>query len=92
MTFCWPRRVGIPAPVIEESEGVATTRLLTRFTYPFSLAEVPVMNVPCGFTNGMPVGMQLVAPHWQEALLLRMAWAYQQATDWHQQRPGLPAA
>ncbi len=82
---------GIPAPVIEESEGVATTRLLTRFTYPFSLAEVPVMNVPCGFTNGMPVGMQLAASHWQEALLLRMAWAYQQVTDWHVQRPGLPA-
>ena len=83
---------GIPAPVIEESEGVATTRLLTRFTYPFSLAEVPVLNVPCGFTNNMPVGMQLVAPHWEEALLLRMAWAYQQVTDWHVQRPVLPAA
>ena len=83
---------GMPAPVIEESEGVATTRLLTRFTYPFSLAEVPVLNVPCGFTNNMPVGMQLVAPHWEEALLLRMAWAYQQVTDWHVQRPVLPVA
>jgi aspartyl-tRNA(Asn)/glutamyl-tRNA(Gln) amidotransferase subunit A len=83
---------GIPAPIIEESEGVATTRLLTRFTYPFSLAEVPVMNVPCGFTNSLPVGMQLVAPHWEEALLLRMAWAYQQVTDWHVQRPVLPIA
>lgn len=80
---------GIPAPIIEESEGVETTRLLTRFTYPFSLAEVPVLNVPCGFTDNMPVGMQLVAPHWQEAVLLRAAWAYQQATDWHLQRPPL---
>ena len=83
---------GIAAPIIEESEGVETTRLLTRFTYPFSLAEVPVLNVPCGFTDNMPVGMQLVAPHWQEAVLLRAAWAYQQATGWHLQRPALPSA
>ena len=80
---------GIPAPLIEESEGVGTTRLLTRFTYPFSLAEGPVLNVPCGFTDTMPVGMQLSAPHWREAVLLRAAWAYQQATDWHLQRPPL---
>lgn len=78
---------GMPAPGIESSEGVETTRLLTRFTYPFSLAEVPVLSLPCGFCNGLPVGLQLVAPHWQEARLLRVAWAYQQETDWHLQRP-----
>lgn len=78
---------GMPAPGIESSEGVETTRLLTRFTYPFSLAEVPVLSLPCGFCDGLPVGLQLVAPHWQEARLLRVAWAYQQETDWHLQRP-----
>jgi Asp-tRNA(Asn)/Glu-tRNA(Gln) amidotransferase A subunit family amidase len=83
---------GIPAPRIEQSEGVATTRLLTRFTYPFSLAEVPVLSLPCGLSDGLPVGLQLVAPHWQEARLLRVAWAYQQATDWHLQRPPLATA
>ena len=77
----------MPAPGIESSEGVETTRLLTRFTYPFSLAEVPVLSLPCGFCDGLPVGLQLVAPHWQEARLLRTAWAYQQETDWHLQRP-----
>ena len=79
---------GIPAPLIEESEGVQTTRLLTRFTYPFSLAQVPVLSVPCGFTQGpLPVGMQLIAPAWAEAAILRAAQAYQQVTDWHLQRP-----
>ena len=79
---------GIPAPLIEESEGVRTTRLLTRFTYPFSLAQVPVLSVPCGFTQGpLPVGMQLIAPAWAEAAILRAAQAYQQVTDWHLQRP-----
>ena len=78
---------GIPAPLIEESEGVQTTRLLTRFTYPFSLAQVPVLSVPCGFTQDpLPVGMQLIAPAWSEAAILRAAQAYQQITDWHLRR------
>ena len=78
---------GIPAPLIEESEGVQTTRLLTRFTYPFSLAQVPVLSVPCGFTeNSLPVGMQLIAPAWSEAAILRAAQAYQQITNWHLRR------
>ena len=79
---------GIPAPIIEESEGVETTRLLARFTYPLSLAQVPVLSVPCGFTEDqLPVGMQLMAPAWAEARILRAAHAYQQATDWHMQQP-----
>lgn len=78
---------GIPAPLIGDSEGVQTTRLLTRFTYPFSLAQVPVLSVPCGFTAGpLPVGMQLIAPAWAEAAILRAAQAYQQVTDWHLRR------
>jgi aspartyl-tRNA(Asn)/glutamyl-tRNA(Gln) amidotransferase subunit A len=81
---------GIAAPVIEESEGVETTRLLTRFTYPLNLALVPVLSIPCGFTEeGLPIGLQVAARHWQEALVLRAAWAYQQATDWHLRRPTL---
>jgi aspartyl-tRNA(Asn)/glutamyl-tRNA(Gln) amidotransferase subunit A len=81
---------GISAPVIEESEGVETTRLLTRFTYPLNLALVPVLSIPCGFTEeGLPIGLQVAARHWQEALALRAAWAYQQATDWHLRRPTL---
>jgi aspartyl-tRNA(Asn)/glutamyl-tRNA(Gln) amidotransferase subunit A len=79
---------GIGAPLIESSDGVETTRLLTRFTYPFNLAAMPVISIPCGFTpEGLPISLQIAARHWQEALVLRAAWAYQQATDWHVQRP-----
>lgn len=79
---------GIGAPLIEESDGVETTRLLTRFTYPLNLAAVPVISVPCGFTaGGLPLSLQIAARHWREALVLRTAWAYQQATDWHLRRP-----
>ncbi|MBI3797203.1 MAG: amidase, partial [Deltaproteobacteria bacterium] len=81
---------GMAAPLIEESEGVETTRRLTRFSYPLNLALVPVISIPCGFTpEGMPLSVQLAARHWQEALVLRAAWAYQQATDWHLRRPRL---
>ncbi len=81
---------GLGAPLIEQSDGVETTRLLTRFTYPINFAAVPVLSVPCGFTaEGLPVSVQIAARHWQEGLVLRAAWAYQQATDWHVRRPKL---
>ena len=81
---------GMPAPIIKESEGVTTTRLLTRFSYPLSLSQMPVLSVPCGLVDDrLPVGMQLTAPAWQEARLLRATHAYQQATDWHEQRPSI---
>ncbi|HKA53198.1 MAG TPA: amidase [Candidatus Binatia bacterium] len=81
---------GMPAPLIEGSDGVETTRLLTRFTYPLTLALLPVLSIPCGFTTeGLPIGLQVAARHWQESLVLRAAWAYQQATDWHLRRPAL---
>lgn len=81
---------GGAAPLIAESDGVETTRALTRFSYPFNLAQIPVMSIPCGFTEErMPIGLQVAACHWHEALVLRAAWAYQQVTDWHLRRPAL---
>jgi aspartyl-tRNA(Asn)/glutamyl-tRNA(Gln) amidotransferase subunit A len=82
---------GLAAPLIEESDGVETTRLLTRFTFPFTFAGVPALNVPCGFTaHNLPIGLQLVGRHWEEASILQAAWAYQQRTDWHVRCPALP--
>jgi len=73
-------------------EVVATGDHFTRFTYPFNLSGFPAMSVPCGFDrNGMPIGLQLAAPPWQEALLFRVGHAYQQVTDWHRRRPPLAA-
>jgi aspartyl-tRNA(Asn)/glutamyl-tRNA(Gln) amidotransferase subunit A len=81
---------GGAAPLIAESDGVETTRALTRFSYPFNLAQIPVLSIPCGFTEErMPIGLQAAARHWHEALVLRTAWAYQQVTDWHLRRPPL---
>jgi len=62
------------------------------FTVPGSLAGVPSMSIPCGFGAGpvngrRPVGLQLIANHYEEAKLLGVAHAFQQATDWHRRLP-----
>jgi aspartyl-tRNA(Asn)/glutamyl-tRNA(Gln) amidotransferase subunit A len=58
------------------------------FTLPANLAGIPAIAFPAGFdTQGLPVGMQLMGPHWQETQLLQAAHAYQQITDWHEQHP-----
>ena len=60
------------------------------FTLPANLAGVPGLAFPAGFdSRGLPVGMQLMGPHFREDILFRMAHAYQQATDWHLRKPAL---
>lgn len=56
-------------------------------TVPVNLAGVPSVSIPCGFSNNMPVGMQLIGKHFDEQTLYRAAYAYEQATDFHKQRP-----
>jgi aspartyl-tRNA(Asn)/glutamyl-tRNA(Gln) amidotransferase subunit A len=56
-----------------------TRALLTRFTNPFNALGFPALSVPCGFVAGLPVGLQLVGPPFQEAMLLRVARAYERA-------------
>jgi aspartyl-tRNA(Asn)/glutamyl-tRNA(Gln) amidotransferase subunit A len=61
------------------------------FTLPANLAGIPALAFPVGFdSQGLPVGMQLMGPHFAEAALLRAGYAYQQATDWHTRRPPDP--
>ena len=52
-------------------------------------AGVPALSLPCGFTDGLPVGMQLIGKHLSEDLLFQVGFAYQQATDWHTRQPVL---
>ena len=61
--------------------------LLLRNTRPFNVWGLPAVSVPCGFTEtGMPIGLQISGPHWREDTVLRLAYAYEQATAWHQRR------
>jgi aspartyl-tRNA(Asn)/glutamyl-tRNA(Gln) amidotransferase subunit A len=57
------------------------------FTIPCNLAGIPGMSVPCGFSQNLPVGLQLLGPALGEETLFAVAGAYQRATDWHTRRP-----
>ena len=57
------------------------------YTIGANLAGLPAISIPCGFVAGLPVGLQLVGPHFSEAIILNAAHAYQRETDWHRQIP-----
>ncbi|MDP3964590.1 MAG: Asp-tRNA(Asn)/Glu-tRNA(Gln) amidotransferase subunit GatA [bacterium] len=58
------------------------------FTVTANIAGLPAISIPAGFTrSNLPVGMQLIGPHFSESLLLRLAYLYQSMTDWHAKRP-----
>ena len=58
-------------------------------TMPANIAGIPGISVPCGVVDGLPVGLQFMAKPLGEETLLRVAYAYEQATDWHTLRPDL---
>ncbi len=59
------------------------------FTLPVNIAGIPGISVPGGFSEGLPVGVQVLAKPFDEASLFRVAYAYEQATDWRNARPPL---
>ncbi len=59
------------------------------YTVATNPAGVPALAIPCGFSNKMPVGMQLIGKHLDERTLFQAAHAYQQVTDWHKQLPNI---
>jgi aspartyl-tRNA(Asn)/glutamyl-tRNA(Gln) amidotransferase subunit A len=84
------------APLLGETEtqlnGVTTDvrSQLIRLTRPFNFSGHPACSVPCGFTpDGLPIGMQIVGRSFDEGTVLRVADAYQRATDWLSRRPPL---
>jgi len=58
------------------------------YTIGANLAGLPAVSVPCGFVQDLPVGLQIVGPHFGEARLLAAAHAFQRVTDWHTRLPG----
>lgn len=63
--------------------------LIDACTLPVNIAGLPGLSIPCGFSDGLPVGMQFIGPHFSEETLLKAAHAYEIATDWNKSRPTL---
>ncbi|OGY07899.1 MAG: glutaminyl-tRNA synthase (glutamine-hydrolyzing) subunit A, partial [Candidatus Blackburnbacteria bacterium RIFCSPHIGHO2_01_FULL_44_64] len=80
-TVAWDRGANIKDPL--------AMYLLDIYTITANLAGIPGISVPAGFSEKLPVGLQLLGPHWSEETLLRVAYNYEQATDWHNQKPEL---
>jgi aspartyl-tRNA(Asn)/glutamyl-tRNA(Gln) amidotransferase subunit A len=60
------------------------------FTISINLAGLPGLSLPCGFdSEGLPIGMQIIGKHFDETTILRIAFAYEQATEWHKRKPNL---
>jgi aspartyl-tRNA(Asn)/glutamyl-tRNA(Gln) amidotransferase subunit A len=80
-----------PTPAFPIGERVAdplAMYLSDVYTIGCNLAGLPGISIPCGFTRtGLPIGLQLIAPPFEEERLLRIARTYERATDWHNRRP-----
>ena len=81
-----------PTPTMAQmatlAEDEALLSALLRYTCPFDMTGSPTITLPGGFTaQGTPLAFQFVSRHFEEDLLVRAGWAYQQATDWHRTHP-----
>ncbi|WP_421682431.1 Asp-tRNA(Asn)/Glu-tRNA(Gln) amidotransferase subunit GatA [Stutzerimonas urumqiensis] len=71
----------------EKNADPVSAYLEDIYTITANLAGIPGLSMPAGFVDGLPVGVQLLAPYFQEARLLNVAHQYQQVTDWHTRAP-----
>ncbi len=73
----------------ERTDDPFQMKLADVCTIPANMAGIPAISIPCGFANGLPVGLQIFGKSFDEETLLRVAYAYEQATDFHKQKPGI---
>ena len=74
-------------PIGAKTADPITMYLNDIYTIGANLAGLPAMSIPCGFVGGLPVGLQIVGPHFGEARILNVAHRYQLETDWHRKSP-----
>jgi aspartyl-tRNA(Asn)/glutamyl-tRNA(Gln) amidotransferase subunit A len=74
-------------PMGQKTDDPVQMYLNDIYTIGANLAGLPAMSVPCGMVHGLPVGLQLIAPHLHESRLLRLAHQFQRETDWHERAP-----
>jgi len=82
-----PTSPTVPFKIGEKTDDPLAMYLSDICTLPINIAGVPGVSIPAGFVDGLPVGMQIIGKHFAEETILRVAYAYEQATDWHKQKP-----
>ncbi len=84
-----PTSPSVAFKVGEKVDDPLQMYLADVFTLAQPLAGIPAISIPCGFVEGLPVGLQIMARAFDEERMLQVAYAYEQATEWHKQKPGL---
>ena len=82
-----PTSPTVPFKIGEKVDDPLQMYLSDVCTLPINIAGLPAISIPAGFADGLPIGMQIIGKPFAEETLLRIAYAYQQATDWHKRRP-----
>ena len=82
-----PASPTMPWPLGEKIDNPLQMYLSDVFLCPVNIAGVPSLNLPCGFINGLPVGMQIIGPQFREDLLFQAGFAYEQETQWYKTKP-----
>ena len=79
----------VPFKLGEKLEDPMQMYLSDVCTLPINIAGIPAISIPAGFTGNLPIGMQIIGKPFSEETLLRIAFAYEQATNWHKRKPPL---
>jgi len=88
--FLASSRSAFPFQLNEKTEDPLAMYLSDAYTIPASLAGIPAMSIPCGFSkSGLPIGLQLAAKAFDEGTIFKAASAYEAQTDWNKRKPSL---
>ncbi len=82
-----PTSPTVPFKLGEKVDDPIQMYLSDVCTLPINIAGLPAISVPAGFADGLPIGMQIIGKPFDEETILHVAFAYEQATDWHKRKP-----
>ena len=82
-----PTSPTVPFKIGEKVDDPLQMYLSDVCTLPINIAGLPAISIPAGFADGLPIGMQIIGKPFSEETILKIAYAYQQATDWHKRKP-----
>jgi aspartyl-tRNA(Asn)/glutamyl-tRNA(Gln) amidotransferase subunit A len=84
-----PTSPTVPFKIGEKVDDPLQMYLSDVCTLPINIAGLPAISIPAGFGDGLPIGMQLIGKPFGEETILKIAYAYQQATEWHKRKPNI---
>jgi aspartyl-tRNA(Asn)/glutamyl-tRNA(Gln) amidotransferase subunit A len=82
-----PTSPAVPFKIGEKTDDPLQMYLSDICTLPMNIAGIPAISIPAGFVDGLPVGLQIIGKPLSEETLLRVAYAYEQSTEWHKRKP-----